>query len=63
MVIGVPGEVVVQLVVLEFRQERALTQHQYMEDLSVLEIRKNIVSHDHALVKIYYMFTKVPILN
>jgi len=52
MVIGVPGELVVQLVVLEFRQERALTQRQHMEDLSVLEIQKFIVSHDHALWRV-----------
>ena len=50
MVFGVPGEVVVQLVVLEFRQELVLTQLLHMEDLSVLEIQKNIVSHDHVLV-------------
>ena len=49
MVVGVPGEVVVQLVVLELRQELALTLHLHTGDLSVLDLQKKVVSHNIVL--------------
>ena len=50
MVVGVCGPAVAKLVVLEFRQEHALTQHLHMEDLSVMDLQKKLAIHDHVLV-------------
>ena len=49
MVVGVLGEDVVGFVVLGFSQEHALTQHPHMGDLSVLDLQKNVASHDFVL--------------
>ena len=50
MVVGVHGELVVNLVVPEFRQEHAQTLHQQMEDLRVLDLQVKLVKLKHALV-------------
>ena len=50
MVVGVLGEVVVHPVALESRQEHAQILHQHMEDLSVLDLQVNLVTHLPALV-------------
>ena len=50
MVVGLLGQVVVSLVVLEDRQEHAQIQHQQMEDLTVLDLQVNRVTHKHVLV-------------
>jgi len=49
MVVGVPGEDVVNRVVLEFRQEHVQTQHLHMVDLSVTDLQKKVAIHDHVL--------------
>ena len=50
MVVGLLGQIVISLVVLEFRQEHAQIQHQQMEDLAVLDLQVNLVTHKHVLV-------------
>ena len=50
MVVGLLGQVVVSLVVLEDRQEHAQIQHQQMEDLAVLDLQVNHATHKHVLV-------------
>ena len=50
MVVGVCGTVVPKLVVLEFRQEHARTQHQHMEDLGVEDLQDESATHVHVRV-------------
>ena len=50
MVVGVPGEVVVNGVVLEFRQEHAHIRHQPMEDLRVEDLQERRATKDIVLV-------------
>jgi len=54
MVVGLLGRVVVNLVVLENRQEHAQIQHQQMEDLTVLDLQVNRVTHKHVLINRLY---------
>ena len=49
MVVGVLGEVVVYLVVLEYRKEHAQILCQKMEVLSVLDLQIKLVTYKHAL--------------
>ena len=51
MEVGLLGQIVISLVVLEFRQEHAQIQHQLMEDLTVLDLQVNLVTHKHVLVR------------
>ena len=51
MVVGHLGPAVVRLVVLELRQEHAQIHHQQMEDLTVLDLQVNLVTHKHVLVR------------
>ena len=53
MVVGVLGEVVANLVALEFRQEHAQILHQQMEVLSVLDLQVKIATLKHVLVIIF----------
>ena len=50
MEVGVLGEVVVNHVVLEFRQEHVQILHQPMEVPSVLDLQINLVTDKHVLV-------------
>ena len=50
MVVGLLGQAVVSLVVLEARQEHAQIQHQQMEDLTVLDLQVNLVTQKLVLV-------------
>ena len=50
MVVGLLGQVVVSLVVLEDRLEHAQIQHQQTEDLTVLDLQVKLVTHKHVLV-------------
>ena len=50
MVVGLLGQVVVRLVVLEERQEHAQILHQQMEDPGVLDLQFNFVTIKHVLV-------------
>ena len=50
MVGGVLGEVVVNLAVLEFRQELAQIRHQHMEVLSVLDLQVKLVTCKHVKI-------------
>ncbi len=52
MAVGVLGNFVVNLVVLESRQEPAQIQHQQMEVLHVLDLQVKFVTHKHVLVMI-----------
>ena len=51
MVVGHLGPAVVSLVVLELRQEHAQIHHQQMEDLTVLDLQVNLVTHKHVPVR------------
>ena len=59
----VPGENVVYLVVLEFRQEHAQIQHQQMEDLTVLDLQVKLVTQMLALVINLYFSFKPKFIN
>ena len=50
MEVGVLGEVVVYLVVLEIRKEHAQILRQKMEVLSVLDLQDRVATLKHALV-------------
>ena len=50
MVVGLLGQVVVSLVVLEDRREHAQIQHQQTEDLTALDLQVKLVTHNHVLV-------------
>ena len=50
MVVGVLGEVVVKLVVLEYGQEPAQILLQHTEVLGVLDLHTKRATHKHALV-------------
>ena len=45
MVVGHLGQAVVSLVILEFRQEHVQILHQQIEDLTVLVLQVNLVTH------------------
>ena len=49
MVVGALGEVVVYLVVLEYRQELAQILHLLMEDFCVLDLQVKFVTYKHAV--------------
>ena len=53
MVVGVLGEVVANLVDLEFSQEHAQILHQRMEDRSVLELQVKVVTLKDVLVMLF----------
>ena len=60
MVVGHLGPAVVSLVVLELRQEHAQIHHQQMEDLTVLDLQVNLVTHKHVLQSVilfYFILT------
>ena len=50
MVDGVLGEHVVELVVLEFRQEHVHIQHRHLEDLCVEDLQKKCATPNRVLV-------------
>ena len=50
MVVGVAGEAVQEIVVLEVGEEHAQSHHRHMEDLSVLDLQKNVATVTHVLV-------------
>ena len=49
MVAGVLGEVVVYLVVLEYRKEHAQILPQHMGEVCVLDLQVKLVTYKHAL--------------
>ena len=51
MVVGVLGEVVVNLVVLELRQEHVPIHDQPTGDHDVRDLQHKIATHVHAVVK------------
>ena len=60
MVVGVPGEVVVNGVVLELRRENAHILDQPMEDLSVVDLQDKRATIDIVLViNMFFMLTRI----
>jgi len=63
MVDGVLGEIVVNLVVLEFRQEHAQILLQHVEVLIVLDRLNKRVTQNHASVSLVQVKSNLPLEN
>ena len=59
MVVGVPGEVVANLVDLEVREDHAQILDQQMEDRNVQDLQVKLVTLIDVLVMIFYLLTRI----
>ena len=59
MAVGVLGEVVANLVDMEFREEHARILVQQMEDPDVLDRQVELVTLKDAVVMIFYFFIRI----
>ena len=61
MVVGVPGEVVPNLVIvdLEVREDHAQILDQQMEDLNVQDLQVELATLIDVVVMIFYLFTRI----
>ena len=59
MVVGVPGEVVANLVDLEVREDHAQILDQQMEDPNVLDLQVKLVTIIDVVVMIFYFFARI----